>query len=81
MRRLKNGEWPPYSPDLNPVEHIWPVITRTLQRDIFTSKEDLWSSLDQAFQNLPRGDIVRLYGSMQRRVAAVIAANGAHTRY
>lgn len=26
--RFNDGNWPPQSPDMNPVEHIWPLVTR-----------------------------------------------------
>ena len=81
MYRLKGGDWPPYSPDLNPVEQIWPIVTRALDKQIFSTKEDLWSSLDAAFKTVTKEQVLRLYGSMQRRLAAEIAANGANTKY
>ena len=69
------------SPDMNPVEHIWPIVTKTLKDQIFNTKDDLWDALDKGFKTVTRDQVLRLYASMQRRLTAVIVANGAHTKY
>lgn len=81
VRRLNGGVWPPQSPDLNPIEHVWPIVLRTLSGQVFAGKEDLWVALQSAFAAVPVADIKRLYASMPRRIEAVIAAHGGHTRY
>ena len=30
MKKLKNFDWPPYSPDLNSIENIWAIIREKL---------------------------------------------------
>ena len=72
---------PGYSPDLNPLEHIWPIVTRILQQGMHHSKEELWQALDKAFGEVTPEEVLKLYGSMHRRLAAVVAARGAHTKY
>lgn len=82
--RLHCLPWPALSPDLNPIENVWARIAQRWngmanRRD----REDLidcvlahWLDLHnepEFFHNLVR--------SMPRRLAAVIASNGAPTRY
>lgn len=81
VRRLNGGVWPPQSPDLNPVEHIWPQVNRSLYDRVYNSKDDLWSALEAGFAAVPKEYVVGLYASMQRRLTAVLVAKGAHTKY
>ena len=34
-------DWPPYSPDLNPIEKIWHVLKTRLQHHTFDNVKDL----------------------------------------
>ena len=81
----KNGvkvmQWPPQSPDINIVEHIWPEVTRSLTKTIFNTQDELWEALEEGFKSVQPDYIKTLYGSMTRRLSAVLVANGAHTKY
>lgn len=81
IRQLNAGVWPPMSPDLNPVEHLWPLVLRNIGHKVFNSKEDLWSELQRAFSEISPTAIRKLYSSMSRRIVAVIRARGHHTKY
>ena len=78
---MNDGMWPAMSPDLNPVEHVCVMVNRKLEGQVFNNKEALWSSLQKSFSDLPAESIKDLYGSMGRRMSAVIVANGGHTKY
>jgi hypothetical protein len=78
---LNEGIWPSMSPDLNPVEHVWPYVSRQLRDHIFNTRDELWAALENAFGQIPPTEIKKLYDSMQRRLTAVIVAHGAHTKY
>ena len=78
---FNNGDWPANSPDMNPIEHVWPLVSRQLIGHVFSSRDALWSALQDAFSNVTAQQIQRLYESMPRRVAALFEARGGHTRY
>jgi transposase len=78
---FNGGEWPPNSPDMNPIEHVWPLVLQTLSGRVFSGREDLWNALQIAFGQITRAQIGRLYESMPRRLHALRAARGRHTRY
>ena len=79
--QLNGGVWPAMSPDCNPVEHIWPYVLRDLEGKEFPGREALWTALETSFGNIDPAVILNLFGSMARRMAAVIANNGGHTKY
>ena len=69
------------SPDLNPIEHVWPLVTRNLKGAVFSGREQLWSALQEAFAQITPREIQKLYASMPDRLACVKAQKGGHTRY
>ncbi|GBM19761.1 hypothetical protein AVEN_274834-1, partial [Araneus ventricosus] len=75
--------WPPNSPDLNPMEHIWDVMERQLIAqtppcpNISTLRDrflDIWCNLSLVIYQ-------KVVASMPRRVASVLKAKGGATRY
>ncbi|GBN73185.1 hypothetical protein AVEN_236880-1 [Araneus ventricosus] len=75
--------WPPNSPDLNPMEHIWVVMERQLRAqtppcpNISTLCDgclDIWYNLSPVVYQ-------KLVASMPRRVAAVLKAKRGAARY
>jgi transposase len=78
-------EWPPYSPDLNPIEHLWWALKKYVQKlhpelKEMGDKEEDWdalrSALKEAWQAIPNSLIRQLIESMPRRLAAVRKAKG-----
>lgn len=84
-------EWPPYSPDLNPIEHLWFLLKEGVYRvnpDIEnvggndeTIQEELFKALFRSWEEIKESYLDRLVKSMERRVKAVIAAEGWYTKY
>ena len=83
--------WPPYSPDLNPIEHIWwhlKVRVYKMFPDVANDKSEsehvrqrLESCLQAAWDTLDKSLFDNLGASMPARIEACIAANGWHTKY
>ena len=83
-------DWPPYSPDLNPIEHMWLALKRTLYKlhpefDTIGDTEEEWEAfeagLKEAWAAIPDTLIQKLILSMPRRLAAYKAAKGYQTKY
>jgi len=75
--------WPPRSPDLNPIEHLWDCLEQGVkgQHTPPTNLRELWTAVATVWQAIPVGRFRHLVESMPRRVAAVIRARGGPTRY
>jgi transposase len=83
-------EWPPYSPDLNPIENLWKMLKEEIDRAhpelraigngaaamafLIKCAQEAWESLKEELLN-------KLAEGMQKRVDAVKAAGGWYTKY
>ncbi|UYV66039.1 hypothetical protein LAZ67_3006262 [Cordylochernes scorpioides] len=66
--------WPPYSPDLSPIEHVWDIIGRRLHAlPQPRSEDELWQMVEREWRAIPQEAIHTLIDSLPRRVAACIA--------
>ena len=82
--------WPPYSPDLNPIENLWKMLKAEIDRAhpelkgmgnsnavmdfMIRCAQDAWETLGPELLN-------KLAEGMQKRVDTVKAANGWYTKY
>ena len=75
--------WPAFSPDLNPIEHLWEELDRRVRRrdNPPSSVLELEQALLQEWNNIPQMTVNNLIKSMTRRVQSALDANGGHTRY
>ena len=75
--------WPPYSPDMSPIEHLRDVLDRRVQRRNPAPQniQQLRQALQEEWDNIPQAEINHLLMSMRRRCVALRDANGGHTPY
>ena len=73
--------WPPQSPDLNPIEHVWDILGDKVQEKKPKNLKELEKILQEEWKKISVLDIQTLINSMPRRVAAVIAVKDGHTKY
>lgn len=76
-------EWPPNTPDMNPIEHLWDYIKKNIRRRTHppVNHNQLVDAAIQEWENTPQEVIQNLISSMPRRIDAVIKNRGGHTRY
>lgn len=73
-------DWPPKGPDMNPVENVWAELVRRTRQDS-ENKDQLWESVNDAFDQLDDHYFDNLIQSMPRRIAAVLQKRGRWTKY
>ena len=83
-------DWPPYSPDLNPIENLWAIMkaeiyklhpelkfvddTEETLRALIEAAKEAWNSIEDRI-------LYNLSVTMPHRVQAVINAKGWYTKY
>jgi hypothetical protein len=82
-KNVKRLSWPPSSPDMSIIEHVWDQLDALVRarNPLPRNKEELWAALQEEWANFPRAALDKLFESMPRRVAALLKARGGHTKY
>lgn len=75
--------WPAQSPDLNPLEHLWFHVKGCLKKYSEPAKgvHELWERVVDEWNKIEPEVCQNLIESMPRRIEAVLAAKGGHTKY
>ena len=71
-------EWPPQSPDLNPIELLWEELDRRVRDLKPTSLTGLWDGFNEAWNNIPPQTLQKLIERMPKLCTTVIKAKGGH---
>ena len=79
-------EWPPQSPDLNPIKHLWNEVDKHLRLSGSspTSRHDLWEKIQVVWQSIEVEFVQKLIFTMPERVERVVdllAAKAGYTRW
>lgn len=87
MAFLKNRDvhilenWPPQSPDLNILENLWAVLKQKVNSTSPKNKNELWTEIQKAWEEIDTKLVNTLYESIPRRIEAIIKSRGGHSKY
>ena len=76
-------EWPTCSPDLNPIENLWGILSRKVYENgkQFEYTLDLKTRIREAWNEVSIETIQNLVTSMSSRIFEVIKNSGSNTKY
>lgn len=69
-------QWPPYSPDLNPIELVWAIMKRRVEAQNPKSIQELKNIIFDVWENLSMQTINSLVDQMPNRIQKVISSQG-----
>ncbi len=75
--KVKVMEWPNMSPDLNPIEHMWGILKRKVEKHHVSNIQQLRDVIMEEWKRMPATSCAALVNSMPRRIKAVLDNNGA----
>ena len=78
---IKVIDWPPYSPDLNPIENLWSIMKDKLKGKKFISMSSLKSKLIKLWENIDEDWVKRLCESIYNRIDTWMETKGGLINY
>ncbi len=69
------------SPDLNPIEHMWGILKRKVEKHHVSNIQQLRDVIMEEWKMMPATTCAALVNAMSRRIKAVLDNNGAPTKY
>jgi hypothetical protein len=75
------ADWPPNSPDLNPIENLWAWLKQKVYADHPTTLAAQIASLEAAWDRVPAKMLRKLMRSFNKRLRKCLRRHGEHTGY
>ena len=60
-------DWPSNSPDLNPIENLWSIVKRNVEKKMPKNISDLRRFMIEEWDDIPQSTLIGLVRSMKRR--------------
>lgn len=82
-KNIEVMRWPAYSPDLNPIENLWGILSRKVYENgrQFSSIQELRGEVNRCWQEIQPMTLQSLINSMPNRIFEVIKNHGGPTKY
>lgn len=87
---IQGVDWPPYSPDMNPIENLWKILKAKIielypeliiMKDNDSTRAFLIRAVEEAWDLIEEELLNKLALGMQKRIDALKAAQGWYTKY
>ena len=77
----KKFDWPPGSPDLNPIENVWAVLKRNVAKKTQKNINELEAAIRTCWERLPDVVLENNIKSMKKIIQLVIESKGFPIKY
>jgi transposase len=74
-------DWPSNSPDVNPIENLWSIMKRRVEKRKPSNLDELNRFLHEEWKKIDMSTLNNLINSMRRRCLALINSNGERINY
>jgi transposase len=74
-------EWPSNSPDVNPVENVWSIVKRKVEKRKPKNIDELELFLCEEFKNVDINSVMNIVMSMKKRCLSLIESKGERIKY
>lgn len=80
-------DWPPLSPDMNPVENVWSLLSAAVKerlnklKTLPKNKKQMWGVIKKCWTQLDNQKVINIYNSVENRLKEVKSKKGKITRY
>lgn len=74
-------QWPPNSPDLNPIETAWAWCKQRVYSKHYNSLDELWTAVQDTWEQMPLSMCKNLMDSLAKRKQICLDRNGGYTGY
>ena len=78
---IETLKWPAFSPDLNPIEHVWDELERRMKKHHPSNKEELKEMLLKEWNSIGVDVTEKLVDSVPNRLYECVRGQGYPTRY
>ena len=80
QRGIKTINWPPQSPDMNPIENCFSYLKANLKNNDFQNKQQFKNKIKN-MGNIPKDYCSKIVRSMEERIMELYEKNGGYTKY
>ena len=81
QRKIETLNWPPCSPDMNPIEYLWDELGRRMKKHYPKNKEELKEILLKEWNHIGTDITEKLVDSVPNRLNECVRMRGYPTRY
>jgi hypothetical protein len=79
ISKKRPGQWPPNSPDLNPLDYaIWGILEAAIYGRKFRTIEELKAALQEAWERIDLNVLASSVDNWRKRLRACVQANGGY---